>query len=239
MNNKVKLLLVLFIGFVLQLSAFWVTKDNFETVVEKGTEYRVTAELKPDTKDDRLRVYIRDMDARWLDVDKPKHGEKVYYAIARGKDGEMILKGASLKIPPQGDYLVAHSGYLDDKDIPHIYRAWMNYNFYMDPRHLESLPIDEYTMLVPAVKEGEDEEDVTTELEEDVDTLKEKEMVPKHKIIAVLKVYEGDAVVTDVLVDDHSLNDLYYTEAAEPAPTEPATPEEAAAERNEENERNA
>lgn len=206
---------VVAVAQLLLLSSY---KGDYEAVAQDGTRYTMPVRLYYDGDTDYLRVYVADWEARWLNPNPPERGERVYVSVAPDAEGRMMIKGADLAMPAQGDYLMteAWSNLTDgtvDLKLP-VDR------YYLGKQKLQQLPLDEYA--------AEDEVDVSATL-----TPEEKEagaptvkIVPRHELLAVLRVLDGNAVITDILVDGRSISDVYPTGDAGFTATVPAVPEE-------------
>lgn len=215
MTKKMKYLLVFLVTVIFQLIALWQIRSNFIDVAATGSIYRAPAEIVRygGSEKDYVTLRIKLEPARWLSPDKPKNNEQIYVAIAADKKGKIIVKGASLNKPSQGDYITTtgfvHEG-VADYSVPFS-------RFYMERRHLESLPLAEYAKQNSAKAEKVDEDGMP---------YTDVEYTPKHDIVAEFRLADGRGVITNVFVDGHSLLDLYNTEAGEPVHITPTGKEE-------------
>ncbi len=195
---------------MVQLALIGGYKGSYEEVAQNGTEYKLPVRLSAYGNDaDYIRVFVPEWQARWLNPNPPERGERVYVVVAPDASGMLMIKGADLRVPAQGDYLMtqAWSGVRDgavDLQLP-VDR------YYIGKQKLQQIPFDEYT--------AEDEVDVSDTL-----TPEEKEKgeptvkyVPRHELVAVLRVLDGNAVITDILVDGRSIGEVYPTGETSPA----------------------
>lgn len=178
-------------------------RSGYEDVAQNGTRYTMPVRLYYDGDADYLRVFVSSWEARWLNANPPERGERVYVSVAPDAEGRLMIKGADLAMPAQGDYLTTE--------------AWSNLRdgtvelklpferYYLDKHKLQQLPLDEYM--------AEDEVDVGEALtpEEKEKGVSPVKYVPRHELLAVLRVLEGDAVITDILVDGRSIGEVYPT----------------------------
>lgn len=203
LNNKMKCLLGLVVTILVQLTVLWQIRSHFIDVAATGRIYRAPAKIVQvrNQGGDYLSVAIQHEDAKWLSADELVPYEKrIYVAVAPDSKGMLMIKGASLEVPAQGDYIAtvgSVSKGVASFSIPFT-------RFYMDRRHLDSLPLEEYIDNV---------EKTTTEIDGQTVIIK-KDVQPKHEIIAEFRLADGDGVITNVYVDGHSLLNLYNTESS-------------------------
>lgn len=207
MNHKMKYLLVLVVTIIIQLIVFWNIRSHFVDVAATGRIYRAPAQIfnVREKGQDYVIVRIQHEDAKWLSQEVPQsYGQTFYVAVAPDDKGMLMIKGASLDVPAQGDYIEVTGGVNTNDGVA---RFNLPFNrFYMDRRHLESLPLETYENEVT---------DTTVEVDGQTVTLK-KETAPKHNIIAEFRLMDGVGVITNVFVDGHSLLNLYNTKESTP-----------------------
>lgn len=216
-NNWQRWLLLAVVA-VVQLIVIGGYQGSYEEVATKGTLYKLPLQSAFTADTDYIRISVPDWEARWMNANPPERGERVYVSIAPDPEGRLMIKGADLAVPAQGDYIVTQA-WNGEKDGV----VWLDLpvnRYYVGKQILQQIPLEEYT--------AEDEVDISDSL-----TPEEKAMgkpttktVPRHELVATVRVLDGDMVITDILVDGRSIAQVYPTGGpssalVEVAPKEP------------------
>lgn len=114
MATKWKYLLAFLVLALVQLGVIFSERSQFEEVLNNGITYQSPAMIAG-TRDDYVRIRLREnidpfvaeplSRAKWLGENLPENRETIYVAVAHDKNGMLMVKGADLKKPAQGDYI--------------------------------------------------------------------------------------------------------------------------------------
>ena len=192
-RNKIILLLILLALECVLL--FW-CRNRYMTVLSSGTVYESPAsvDFKPDFAErNYLSVYIPVTSAVWVGKNAPEKGKEIYLIPGKNVDGMLFIRRAS-DVKPSGEYLtVMAKDYLYGRvsfDFPAS-------RVYMTSGQMKKLSVLELTERVQ-VKEVTDKEDKTrTQL--------------KNRITAIIRIYDGHAVIERLLCNGAPVELAYTT----------------------------
>lgn len=233
MATKWKYLLAFLVLALVQLGVIFSERSQFEEVLNNGITYQSPA-IIAGTRDDYVHIRLREnidpfvaeplSQAKWLGENLPEDQETIYVAVAHDKNGMLMVKGADLKKPVQGDYIKTIAWGVDNGvvsfPIPFM-------RFYLPGYQLQDLPWDEFMALDPLTPEQVEQKEAelaraepspeTADMRAEIARHKaagEPISMPRHQIIAEFKLADGHGVITEVYVDGHPLSGWYQTSAA-------------------------
>ena len=213
MATKWKYLLAFLVLALVQLGVIFSERSQFEEVLNNGITYQSPA-IIAGTRVDYVDIRLRE------DIDQ----ETIYVAVAHDKNGMLMVKGADLKKPAQGDYIKTIAWGVDNGvvsfPIPFM-------RFYLPGYQLQDLPWDEFMAFDPLTPEQVEQKEAelarvepspeAADMRAEIARHKaagEPISVPRHQIIAEFKLADGHGVITEVYVDGHPLSGWYQTSAA-------------------------
>lgn len=175
-------------GFLLLLLAQWLVPLQMirkkDTVLDKGTSYKFeTAPVDP--SDPFMGKYIvlnfKENSLKLANTKDFSYNSKVYVSFSAGKNGFAKIKSIDITKPQINDYLKTTINYISsEKDSGTVFLNYPFSRFYME----------EYK--APTAERIYRERNLDSTLE----------------VYALVKIYNGDAVVKDVYVNDSLINDV-------------------------------
>lgn len=167
---------------------------EFSHVAETGTLYRTPASV-----DFGRSFYSRGYvvmnipihEAQWKGMDLPRPGEVIYLAAARDGEGALYIKWAALD-RPEGEYIAARAEHAE-KDV--VYFTIPFRRFYIRQKEMKELPVSELAERVAA----------------DNRTAGQGTTKMKNRVEAAFRLKDGEAVITDILINGTSVKKSFTT----------------------------
>ncbi len=195
MKKSKHLLWILFLAAALAEigTLFWIRSDFF-AVQGGGTAYTtaVTVNFRRNFYESNyISLHVPVDKARWLGMNAPAVGERIYLSISKDKENRLQVLHAQLE-KPQGEYILVRAKGMDG-DVVHF--DFPTDRLYMDAADIQRLPISELAERVQV---------------RDADTGKVVSRM-KNSVTASLRVKEGRVVITDLLVNGNPIEKTFTT----------------------------
>ena len=171
----------------------WV-RGAYRTVEAEGAEYTAPASVQftADFYDKNyISIHVPIDKAQWTGTVAPAEGEEVYLAVSGGKDKALQVLRAQSALP-DGPYLLVRAKRLDG-DV--LYFDFPADRLYMDAEALRKIPVTELSERVQV---------------KDPDTGRVETRM-KNALTASLRVKDGRAVITDLLVNGSPVSAAFTT----------------------------